>query len=251
MISYKIDYFWRVIATGLSFAIFGVGGFLITASTIPISLILPHGKREVFAKKLIQVTFKLFVIVMWLLGVLRYKVDGFEKFEGPGQLVIANHPTLIDIVFLIAMIPKADCIVKNRLLQNPFMLGAIRFAGYIANDNPEAVIELSAKSLARGNNLIIFPEGTRSKRHEPLRLLRGAANIAIRTQHNLRPVIINSDPLTLGKGEKWYCIPERRVDYSMSVRDELHIGPYLTLDRWKASRKLTGYLESYFSMESG
>jgi 1-acyl-sn-glycerol-3-phosphate acyltransferase len=218
--------------------------------TIPISLLLPHDKREVFAKKLIQLTFKSFVIIMWLLGVLRYKVEGFDKFEEAGQLVIANHPTLIDIVFLIAMIPNADCIVKSRLLSNPFMLGAIRFAGYIANDDPEAVIELSAQSLARGNNLIIFPEGTRSKRNEPLRLLRGAANIAVRTQHNLRPVIIDSDPLTLGKGEKWYWVPGKRVQYFMSVRDELHIRPYLLLERWKASRKLTEYLESYFSMES-
>ncbi|WP_245395071.1 hypothetical protein [methane-oxidizing endosymbiont of Gigantopelta aegis] len=42
-----------------------------------------------------------------------------DKLNRPGQLIVANHPTLIDIVFLISRIPYACCIVKDSLWHNP------------------------------------------------------------------------------------------------------------------------------------
>jgi len=103
-----------------------------------------------------------FVGLMRGLGVLDYRLHDCERLQRPGLLVLANHPTLIDVVFLLALIPHADCVVKGRLARNPFTRGPIRAAGYITNEEPQGVLEAAGASLARGNALILFPEGTRS-----------------------------------------------------------------------------------------
>ena len=53
---------------------------------------------------------------MHRLGIMRYKINGLEKLNRPGQLILANHPTLIDIVFLLSRIPVASCIVKKKIM---------------------------------------------------------------------------------------------------------------------------------------
>ena len=67
-------------------------------------------------------------------GVLTYSVEGAEKLGRPGQMIIANHPSLIDVVFLIGLVRQANCVVKQSLWQNPFTRGPVRDAGYISND---------------------------------------------------------------------------------------------------------------------
>ncbi len=244
------NYTWRLLATAISFALFGVGGLLISLVAIPIGFLMTGVGRERFAKRVVHYTFRLFTGTMRVLGLQTFSGDDLHLLRLPGQIVIANHPTLIDVVYLIAMIPNADCIVKSRLLANPFMRGSIRFAGYIANDDPEQVIELAAASLAAGNSLIIFPEGTRSRRRQPLSFLRGAANIAVRTKSDLRPVVISCNPLTLGKDEKWYQIPEKPFHYHLSVRSIMSIDPFLNDEYTVSARKLTHNLQSYFTAES-
>ena len=74
-----------------------------------------------------------------------------------GLLILANHPSLIDVVFLISFVRHADCIVKAALAHNPFMRGPIRAAGFITNGDGAGLLEDCVKSLRGGNNLIVFP----------------------------------------------------------------------------------------------
>ena len=61
------------------------------------------------------------------------------------------------------------------------------------------MIEKCRVNLAAGNNLTIFPEGTRSVPGEPLDSQRGFAHIATLTGVNLQPVTITCEPITLVK----------------------------------------------------
>ena len=56
-------------------------------------------------------------------GVLTYHIEGQEHLNETGRLIIANHPSLIDVVFLIALIRDTNCIVKDSLVNNPFTRG--------------------------------------------------------------------------------------------------------------------------------
>ena len=247
----RLNYLWRLSATALSFGLFGVGGVLIGLLLVPLSMLLPLRDREGFGKTVIHHTFNLFSHIMCWLGVMTYSGTKIERLRQAGQLIVANHPTLIDVVFLIAKVKRADCIVKGDLLKNPFMRGAIKFAGYIVNDDPGRVVELASASLKRGNSLVIFPEGTRSSPDQPLKLMRGAANIAIRAGYNLTPVVIICRPLTLGRGDRWYHIPTKRIDYSVRVGNQIYVDPFIRHDRAIAARRLTQYLEIYLQKESG
>src|SRR4029077_834071 len=60
-----------------------------------------------------------FVGLMSAVGVLSYDFEGAERLGRPGQIIVANHPSLIDVVFLIGFTPQATCIVKEALFHNP------------------------------------------------------------------------------------------------------------------------------------
>ncbi|KFN42932.1 lysophospholipid acyltransferase family protein [Arenimonas oryziterrae] len=248
----RLNYAWRVIATGLSFLSFGIGGVILWLLVFPLLSLLVRDLevRSQKARAIIHRSFALFIGFMHRMGVLTYEIRGAERLERRGLLVLANHPTLIDVVFLVSLIPNADCVVKSRLATNPFTRGPVRATRYICNDNGAGLIEDCIASLRSGKNLIIFPEGTRTPRTGPATLQRGAANIAVRGLRDITPVIIRCSPPTLSKGEKWYRVPSRRFHVSIEVREDMPVAPFLAgTSEAQAARKLTEHLTGYFDLE--
>ncbi|MBJ7517671.1 MAG: 1-acyl-sn-glycerol-3-phosphate acyltransferase, partial [Stenotrophomonas sp.] len=158
---------------------------------------------------------------------------------------------LIDVVLLVALLPNADCVVKRAVARNPFMLGTVGAAGYIVNDDGPALVEAGIAAVRGGGCLVIFPEGTRSEPGQPLRLRRGAANIAVRGRLDMTPVRIRCSPPTLEKGRKWYRVPPRRFHVSLEVGEDIPIGTFLDEDAAAggealAARLVTDHLTHYF-----
>ncbi len=250
----RIGLGWRVFATGLSFTLFGLGGLLLRVLVFPLLAVCVTDTtaRVRAARATVRMSFRAFVGIMSGLGVLRYDVHGIHKLDREGQLILANHPTLIDTVFLMAFVRNADCIVKGGLVRNPFTRGPVRAAGYICNDRGPELIEDCIASLCAGGNLIIFPEGTRTPRGAVPALKRGAANIAVRGARPVTPVRISCEPPTLGKGDKWWHVPPRRASFRIDVMDDIGTERFLApgVSDVVAARRLTDYLQRYF-MEEG
>ena len=72
--------------------------------------------------------------------------------------------------------------------------------------------------MSRGETLIVFPEGTRTYSREPLKFMRGAANIAMQAKVPFLPVDIRCEPATLKK-EKWYQVPETPPHFRFEFLD--------------------------------
>jgi 1-acyl-sn-glycerol-3-phosphate acyltransferase len=242
--------FWRVFGTGLSFVAVGIGGvFVFPVLNI---VIRSREQRLVIARQMIRVTFRGIVGLMRVMGVFRYEISGLERLERQGLLILANHPTLIDIVFLIAFVKRADCIVKSKLWRNPFTHATVRAAAYVRNDDHGVqLIEDCVSAIRRGGNLIIFPEGTRTPASGSITLKRGAANIAVRAQCNVTPVLIRSVPPMLVKGEKWWRLPSCPSHFSIEVQEDIDIRPFIAegVSHVLAARHLTDYLQDYFTRE--
>jgi hypothetical protein len=171
---------WRVPATGLCFACFGLGGLLMGVLAFPLlNLVVRDRVRRVrWSRALVGASFRGFVALMTLLGLVRVRWIGAERLQRRGLLVLANHPTLIDVVALIARTPNADCIVRAGLHDNLFTSGPVRACNYLRNDSGSAVLEGFRGSLDSGSNLVIFPEGTRSQPGRAMHLQRGPIGAA-------------------------------------------------------------------------
>jgi len=217
-------YYWRLVATGFCFAIFAIGGVVlgaVTTTLLPL-FIWDQQRRRRFLRFLVHLSFRCFVGLMRVVGVLTYEIHGRDKLSVPGQLVIANHPTLIDVVFLIACIPNGICIVKQNLLESYFVGGLLRRAGYIGNTSqPKAALEACVEALNSGATLIMFPEGSRSIPGTNQRFRRGAAYVALAAHKEFTPVHISCSPSTLTKSERWHDIPKRRIHFVMSVGENI------------------------------
>jgi 1-acyl-sn-glycerol-3-phosphate acyltransferase len=243
--------YWRVFGTGLSFLAVGIGGVFV----FPVlnAVVREPRRRRMLARNLIRLTFRGIARSMCAFGVFQYETTGLQRLERRGLLILANHPTLIDIVFLMAFVPQADCIVKARLWRNPFTRATVRAAGYIRNDDDGVrVVDDCVASLRDGGNLIIFPEGTRTTAAGSIHLKRGAAHIAVRARCNVTPVLIRCTPPMLVKGKKWWRLPERSSRFSIDVKEDLDIRPFISGadSEVLAARRLTAYLQRYFVEET-
>jgi 1-acyl-sn-glycerol-3-phosphate acyltransferase len=220
----SFNHAWRWLATGISFATFGLGALLFGLLLTPVAMmaaLTPWGRKPAtqrMIRRQIGRAMGFFVWLMHALGVLDYRISDAESTSAEGPLLIlANHPSLIDVVFLLAMFPESQCVVKRALWHNPFTHFIMRSSGYISNSDPAEILVKGLSSLERGNTLILFPEGTRSVPGEPLKFMAGAATMAVRSGCDILPVLIQVSPTTLTKADRWYQVPASKVLIQLQV----------------------------------
>ncbi|WP_374307486.1 lysophospholipid acyltransferase family protein [Dongia sp.] len=247
-----VNYVWRLAGTGLAFACFFGGGLVLAISVFPAIALLcrDSAQRVRTTQNVIHHTFRCYVAILEVLGIIKLDVVGASVLQnGGGRLIIANHPTLLDVVILMSLIPRAQCIVKAELWRNRYLGGVVRWAGYIRNDlEPEALLAACKRAMGEGKDLIIFPEGTRTRPGEALQFRRGFANIALLAEAQIQLVTIDCRPIMLSKGDPWWKIPEKRSHFRVTVGDRLDATDGLGYQyRSLAARQLVRRLQAYFT----
>ena len=242
---------WRRLATGLCFAIFGIGGVILSLTALPALKLISAGNeelRQARARRLVQLTFRWFIGVMKWTGVFNFDFKAVEQLKQvKGQVIIANHPCLIDVVALISFVPNPDCVVKSHLWKNPFMKGVIKSTGYLSNEDPDELVKDCQESLEQGCNLIIFPEGTRTTPGEKIRFQRGAAHLALRTKAKVTALWVDCSPVTLIKNEMWYQAPKEKPTLSVHYLKEIDTQAYRDEEKLSiAARHLTRDLQNFY-----
>ncbi|WP_460097330.1 lysophospholipid acyltransferase family protein [Pseudomonas sp. S3_C01] len=245
-------YYWRLIATAASFVLFGLGGLCLRLLVFPLLAWWPGDAQahRLRARRTVGRLFWFFIRFMARTGVLTYQIDGAERLGRPGQMIIANHPSLIDVVFLIGLVRDANCVVKQSLWDNPFTRGPLHSTQYISNDGSMDMLDAASDALQEGQTLIVFPEGTRTQPGQVPAFHRGAAAIALRGAKILTPVTIKVCPTTLTKAEPWYRIPQRRVHFSFHVGADIDPQAFAALGPPpQASRRLNDFLHHHYIKE--
>ncbi len=244
-----ISYCWRLCATALCFAVFGLAGLWLGLVVFPLMRLVP-GTRAAHRRR-IRATFRMamraFVEFMRGVGVLTYEFHGAERLGRPGQMVLANHPSLIDVCFLFAFTPQATCIVKSALWRNPFTRWPVVAAGFVSNASTFEMVEATAAALREGQSVIIFPEGTRTTPGQAMQFHRGAANIAVKAAVVVTPVFVHCDPTTLAKNMPWYRIPPRRVRFTFRVGVDIDLQGFRNAPPPIASRAFNERLLQVFA----
>lgn len=242
---------WRLFMTGFSFFLFGIGAFVVGALLLPMVKLIP-ASREVKrrrARAVMSAALRFFIGVMHRGGTMTYEFHGRERLSRPGQMIVANHPSLIDVVFLLAFVPSAGCVVKQGLWRNPLTRWAVTLVEFIPNDQTASMIEGASRALRGGQTLIFFPEGTRTRPRQPMVFHRGAANVALRAAAVVTPVYIRCQPTTLTKAEPWHRIPPRRPHFSLCVGEDLDLSRYRHAPLPSASRSFNDDLHRHFQQE--
>jgi len=253
----RLDYVWRLFATAIVWLWFAVLCLAMNFVVLPVARFgRPATAAQLHAQAILHRAARRYVRFAQRLGVFDFDAQGAERLveDGP-HLVVANHPGLLDVVYLLALMPQADCIISASRADNFFLGGIARGAGYLRNDLGHDIVRECVQRLRAGRSVIVFPEGTRSPASGLGTFHRGAARIALEAGCDLLPVFLRYDPPALGKGRHWFDLPERRFHASVRVGRALRSAPVLEalhsgrVTRSVAARHLTSQLREIIAKE--
>lgn len=225
------------------YAFFGIGAMVLAILVFPFFRIFIHDKKKfgIAARAYVSHTFRFFINMMRFLGVVRVKNDDREAMKNlRGKIIIANHPSVLDFVFIMSFVPTATCIVRGSLLKTP--VGGVIRQAYITNTTDFDEMCARCKELLElGCNVIIFPEGTRTPRHGRNSYKKGAARIALKTGANIQPIFIGgSDKYCLGKHDPaWSYNHVERLLYHFMMQPEIDISEFKEMPEPVAAKHLT------------
>lgn len=136
----------------------------------------------------------------WTIG-LKLEVEGAHHLESGPSVVIYNHQTSLDIVFIGRAMPRRSVVLaKKQLKWVPFFGQYLLFSRAVLVDrsnNKDAVASLHAageKLLAQKASLLVFPEGTRSLTRDcTMRSFKkGGFHVAIESGLPIVPVVFEN-----------------------------------------------------------
>lgn len=223
--------FLRGMGVALAIAMFWLGGFLLAWLVVPYLFVRerdPLARRRVM-QGYVAAAWRWFLRLLERTTLYRARYAGFELPAGP-CVVIANHPSLLDVTALIARMPHLCCVVKSSLVDSPLVGRLLRTCGHVsAGDGSlmsgKTVLDSLNERLAEGFSVLIFPEGTRSPAGGIHKLRRGAFEVAQRANVPLVPLFLRCDPPALGKGTPVWRHPLRcptltvHIDAAISMNE--------------------------------
>ena len=179
-------------------------------------------RRRAWLQAAMRTGFGLMHRWMGWIRVLDVKVDIDRSAlpEGP-FVVVANHPTLVDVTAILRTIDNSCTIVKpviyRRWWIRPLMEGSGQIEG--AN-NPLAaprLVERAAERIRDGMSMVIFPEGTRTVEGREMPFHRMAFEIACRAGVPVVSLRLRCEPSWLSKARPLFRIPPTVPELSVSM----------------------------------
>ncbi len=208
--------YWRSFLATICFGIFGIGSIILNF------LLFPFVKNnKILCSDIIRCLWKIFIKLLNFLKLIKIDIKNLDKIEN--KIIVATHPSFIDIVILMSLIPKSTCFVKKELANNPILKNIISSI-FIPNDiEIETLKEKSKTILDKGFNLIIFPMGIRHRKNEYPKIKKGAALIASYCEKDIVPIKIYTDEDFLFIHQPFYAVGKKIVTFQIEMCNEIKI----------------------------
>ena len=191
------------------FALFGVGA-------LALSVLMPVLGRPDRCHPLLKMPWRALLWMFEAVRLIRVERGGIPSCGG--CVVVANHPSLIDVVILVALAPRMLPVAKHGLKRNPFMSLIVRNA---CLPDDETLPSVASQYLDKGWNVLVFPEGTRSPASGLGKFRRGAMQTALRCGAPLVCVSLRQSRRILGKNQRPWDMGEKTVAYSTSCTEPI------------------------------
>lgn len=114
---------------------------------------------------------------------LKYQVSGLEKLPPGPCIVLANHQSFWDNVFMQLVIPEHSWIIKKELFNIPFFGWGLKMVEPVAVDRTDnisvkQILREGQKKLQNGLWLVVFPESTRLRPDQTTKFKPSAFKLA-------------------------------------------------------------------------
>jgi 1-acyl-sn-glycerol-3-phosphate acyltransferase len=173
----------------------------------------------------------------------------FEGFEDAaswkGSIVCANHPSILDAICFFWKIPGTGCVVGTNPWSNPLLSLPARLADFVPRDPALRMLKECRQRLQRGENILLFPEGTRTMRGALHPFHDGPALLAVKARAPIRTVFIETNSLFLGKEYSFFKPTTEPIKFRFSA------GEIFQADPAETARDLSRRLEGYYRQNLG
>ncbi|MDX9787157.1 MAG: lysophospholipid acyltransferase family protein [Desulfobacterales bacterium] len=158
-----------VTVTLLLWAYFTVGFLVLFLPFYLVAAIVATRRRQAFQRLTHYFYRGFFLLCRLLIPRHTWRIDNAVGAIR-SSVIVCNHVSYIDPLLLIALYPHHTTIVKSRLFHLPIFGWMLTLSGYLPSTTEGRLAGLMiqrmdtlAGDLARGANLFVFPEGTRSR----------------------------------------------------------------------------------------
>ncbi len=226
----------RSFVTVISFFIFGVGAILLNF------LVFPFIKdNKALCSDIIHRLWKFFVWLLVVTRMIKLDIKRLEKIEN--KVIAVTHPSFLDIVVLMSLVPRSTCFVKKELAHNPILKNLISSI-FITNEvELEELKDQSKKMLDSGFNVIIFPSGIRHRKNEYPKIKKGAALVALNAGKNIVPIRMFTSEDFLFINQPFYAAGEKTVVFEIEECEEIDIEKFSGQTEIVAKREITKEIE--------
>ena len=186
----------------------------------------------------------------WLNPAWRVHTEGRDKIRpGATYVMVANHQSFLDILVLFRLFVHFKWVSKIEMFRIPLIgwnMALNRYVKLRRGDRASVIRMMDAceQTLAAGNSIMMFPEGTRSPDGHLRAFKPGAFELALRTRTPLLPIVIEGTARALPK--RGFVLQGRHA-IRIRVLDEI---PYATFARTPIDR-LTEEVRAVFAAELG
>lgn len=128
---------------------------------------------------------------------IQYEVHGTEHIPATNAIVLANHQSAWETLFLQTLLGPQTWVLKKQLLRIPFFGWALSLLDPIAIDRNKKnsikqLLEQGKKGLEAGKWVILFPEGSRMEAGKSGKFSRSGAMLAKESGYPILPIAHNA-----------------------------------------------------------
>ena len=218
----RFKHFIRSVLTIFLFGFFGIATLFFRY------IIMPLNKNEMKNYETLQKSFAFFICLLETLKILNINANNLEKIRNiKNSIIVSTHPSFIDIVILISIIPYSTCFVAERLAKNPILQGMVKLLFILEGQPLENWLNEAEKMMDKGLNLIIFPMGIRHRQNETPKIRRGTAMLAQKTGKNIVLLDLKTSFDFLFIHQPFYEVGSETVLYSLNYLGEINTKEFI------------------------
>ena len=177
----------------------------------------------------------------WFNPAWRVRVEGRERIRRDTTYVmVANHQSLLDILVLFRLFTHFKWVSKIENFRIPFIGWNMALNRYIKlrrgdQRSIEQMLRACEATLAAGNSIMMFPEGTRSTDGRLRSFKHGAFTLALTARLPLLPIVVEGTANALPKRG---FVLKGRHDIRIRVLDEIPFQQFAHLEVEKLAAEM-------------